>query len=570
MKSRILSAMLGTGMALSPIRADAQASLDPAVKIGTFTEVAVLEDSAETWNKVLDIKDEGRPGSPVSFGLKTNRFRVNSGKAPKFNREYQRGDMIYCVIDRDPEPDRDPYCENLPRTGGVSLPGWITNGYFSIFLEAKSTGTEVARIDEYLRLPKPTGTRRFTRGAQEAASTGTQSTERRAPPVTPREENRRTVTGERIFDDESDREIGRRVTVSGSFDTSEDIEAAAEPQERTALTVPKDGINFSGRFRNSPENSLRTTDAENDDSPQAVSLDDAVTGELALGYDTREGSVGLFGSINSVENERLVLRDFWFGIASSVDVNHWEKNEIHVRGNVGPYFHRMRHSVGDVYSVEQRNRRVAAALGGSVEMPRLILNTDVFSIGLFNELFVKQLNDLRIKNDENDINYGGQTTFVNRAGPKFSFMAGKLKADFSTGLEYTRLPTIRPSTERIPGMPLEQPPLADYQKLSNEAKRSSFSGYQLIASLDLIAGDLMTGIFYSRPFSGDVGRNAVGVFFGYDNNLKVGYEFSDDSVEIAGERRRENTSHSGILQFGTDFDRLLLPNSSIAPSPTLR
>src|SRR3989338_11383557 len=117
MKSRILSAMLGTGMALSPIRADAQASLDPAVKIGTFTEVAVLEDSAETWNKVLDIKDEGRPGSPVSFGLKTNRFRVNSGKAPKFNREYQRGDMIYCVIDRDPEPDRDPYCENLPRTG---------------------------------------------------------------------------------------------------------------------------------------------------------------------------------------------------------------------------------------------------------------------------------------------------------------------------------------------------------------------------------------------------------------------------------------------------------------------
>ncbi len=575
MKSRILSAMFGIGMALSPVKAEAQASLDPAVRIGQLEELVVLDDSTETWEKVLHVTDAGKPGNPAYVGLKSDKFTIGSKKAPRFNGEYKRDELQYCIIDRDPKPDRDPLCDKFPKTGRVEIPEWATNGYFTFFLEVPSDTdpNKVGRADEYLRLRKPTGTRRFTRAGSAVASTPVPAEE--TLPAPSREEDRRTVPGGRRFDerrDMTDDRGGGRIIVSGAYDTSEGAEAEIGdiPLERAAPRVQREGINSSARLRSSPDSSLRTTDAENPGGSQIVSLDNAVTGELALGYDARGGSAGIFGSINRIRSEDLKLTDLWFGIAAGVDGSYGRRNEFYVRGNAGPYFHRMEYSVGNAYSVEQKNRRPAAAFGGSLEMPRLILNTDVFSLGLFDELFARQLNDLTSENDGNKINYGSQTTLVNRVGPKFGFRAGRLNIDLSAGWEYARLPTIRPNTARIPEMPLKQQPLADYQTLSNDVKRRPFLGHQLVASLDFRAGNLSVGGFYSHPVSGDLERNAIGVFVGYGNNLRLGYEFSDDSVEMAGERRRENTSHSGIIQVGTDFDRLLIPNSAIAPSPVLR
>lgn len=563
MKGKTYAAILGSCIALNPLDAAAQGSLDPAVKIGRLEEKAVLDDSADTWKKVLHVVDEGKLGDPVIVGLIKNNFTVSSRKAGQFNRDYNRSDLQYCIIDRDPTPDRSPECGRFPPRGNFNVPEWAKNGYFSFFLEVPGNReNEVARVDEYFRLPKPTGRRSFARTApaDTTAPAAGERTERGTAA------GRRTETSERTSE-------SRRVTVSGSIDTlaNADVGAAAEPDERMQIRMPREGGNFSMRLRTSPDSSLNTVAADNADGSQSINLDFAFEGEAALGYDTRDGSVGVFGSTERIREEILRLNDYWFGVAVRVDTNHGRSKELHIRGNVGPYFHRVEHSVGDDYNLNLRNRKVAAALYLSLEMPRIILSRDRFSAGFFNELFARQLNDLLARNgNENSINYGAQTTFVNRVGPKFGFRAGRLSVDLNGGWEYIRLPTIRPNTNRIPEEPFSQPPLVDYQRIENDAKREPFSGHQLVASLDFRAGDLMVGLFYSHPVSGTIERNFAGVYVGYENNLRLGYEFSSDSVETAGERRRENVAHSGVLQFGTDFDRLLLPNSAMAPSQLLR
>ncbi len=585
MKGKIYSAILGSCIALSPLDAAAQGSLDPAVKIGSLEEKAVLDDSADTWKKTLHVVDEGKPGDPVSVGLIKNNFAVSSRKAGKFNRDYNRSDLQYCIIDRDPTPDKTPECSRFPARGNINVPEWATNGYFTLFLEVPgSRVNEVARVDEYFRLPKPTGKRSFTRTvpAGEAPAPAAGREERATPAGGRRFDERpaeraepargRIAVGREAARDESERTPeSRRVTVSGSFGTDESLETAAESDEAIPASIPREGINLSTRLRTSPNNSLNTVAADNADGSQSISLDNAVEAEAVLGYDVKDGSVGVFGSAERIRKESLRLNDYWFGVAARVDTNHGRRRELHISGNVGPYFHRVEHSVGDDYTLEMRNRRVAAALYLSLEMPRIILNRNGFSAGFFNELFARQLTDLLVSNgNENSINYGAQTTFVNRVGPKFGFRAGRLSVDLSGGWEYTLLPTIRPNTNRIPEEPFSQQPLVDYQRIDPDTKRGPFSGHQLVASLDLRAGDLMAGIFYSSPVSGTIERNFAGVYIGYWNNLKLGYEFSSDSVETAGERRRENVSHSGVLQLGTDFDRLLLPNSAMAPSQLLR
>ncbi len=595
MKGKIFAAALGSYLALSPSESNAQASLDPPVRIGNLEEKAVLDDSADTWHKILDVNDPGKPGDIASVGLKVDRLNINSKKAQPFNREYNRADLRYCIIDRDPRPDRNPECGKFPERGKLNVPEWATNGYFSFFLEVPgSEKNKVARADEYMRLPKPTGTRRFTRTApaEEAPAPETGTTaeagagetgttagreERAAPAGSRRFEERageRAAVGREAGRPDERREAGERtaereratsrVSVSGDYEEGLETSAEAAP-----IRIQRTGVNISARLTGVPEGSIKTADSENPQGAQKINLDRAFRGELATGYDGTNGSGGLFLRYDKIDDGIITLDDLWFGFAGRLDAGNGHR-ETHLRLNIGPYFHRFRHSVGEAYSVREKNEGVAAAADGSIEFPKLFFNGRHFNAGIFDDAFLRHVSKLLSISGDEDISYGPQRTFVNRLGPRFASRIGDFTASLKLGWEYDVIPTIRPNTEGLPERAIYQPRLEDYLRLSRDAARKPFSGHQLVAVLDIQAGKLKPGVFYSHPLEGDAERHAIGISLGYGNRFAAAYEFGNDSVEMAGRKKRTEILHLFSLQAGTDFDRLLLPDSTMAPNPILR